>query len=131
MISAFGVVHELGKADTTDHKAAHRAERLALRERTKTALHPPPVPLKPAQSSFITAAGYQKPTRRLALQMKSRPDDPYVYRAKPKQAAAMLTADSLGRHYAQHVRGQYQRPTRYTVADRARLFAAGPQKENS
>ena len=128
MMSAFGIEHgvELAKRDTGD-----RVRRHALHARAKAALHPPPVRLAPVDSSAIAALGYQRPTRRLSIEMRSRPGAPYTYKATPKQATQLRDSPSLGSHYSHEIRGKVPRKTRVTLADRARLFAAPPGKDSS
>ncbi len=111
-------LEEVGKADRG---------RPGPRERVRAARHPPAVILKPVASAAVRAAGYQNPTRRLAVELNSRPERPYTYRASPAQAEQFFAAPSTGAHYSRHVRGRYPRKDRVTVPDRARLFADPPR----
>ena len=99
-----------------------------LRRRTEAAVHPPPVARhETPDSSAVASLGYQRQSRRLAYEMRSRPGQPYNYRADRAQAAAAQSAPSTGRHYATQVRGQLKRKEKVNLADRARLFADPPQ----
>lgn len=97
-----------------------------VKRRAKTAAHPPKVKLQPVKSTAVAAMGYQPQTRRLAYAMHSRPERPYEYRATPKAAQQAMSAPSIGRYYTTNVRGKVKRATRYTAADRARLFLDPP-----
>jgi hypothetical protein len=121
--SAAKIANSVSKSIREDLDDGRKRRPLRLKERTRQAVHPPPVKLKPVTSSAIDSMGYQRQTRRLSVQMHSNLGRPYQYRVDPKEASAALNAPSLGHHYATQVRGKAQRATRYTLADRARLFA--------
>lgn len=95
----------------------------SLRERARQAKNPPPVRRRAVDSSAIRSVGYQRQTRRLAVEMRSRPGQPYTYRVKPGEAAAMEASDSKGRYYSQHIRGQRKRVERVGPIGRGRLLA--------
>lgn len=102
-----------------------------LKRRVQAAKNPPRVALRPVSSSAISSMGYQKQTRHLAYEMRSRPGQPYEYRVKPGKAKAALDADSKGRFYATEVRGKAKRTeNRYTVGDRVRLFVDPPKEQS-
>jgi hypothetical protein len=101
-------------------------ERPTLRQRTRAAVHPPAVRTHAVDSSAIARMGYQRPTRRLAVAMRSRPDEPYEYRLSPAEAKAAMDAPSKGSHYAKEIRGKAQRAQGYTAGDRVRLFFEPP-----
>jgi hypothetical protein len=105
-----------------ESRLSKRADGPSLRERTRQAVHPPPVRVEDVKSTAVQAMGYQRQTRRLSVVMRSRPDQPYEYRVKPGAAKDALEAPSKGHHYATEVRGRAKRAQRYTGADRARLF---------
>lgn len=114
--SAFGV--ELGYVSKADHREKHE-----LRERLHAAAHPAPVKRTNVDSTALRSLGYQRQTRRLAVEMNSRPGEPYTYRVPPKRAKAVIDAPSKGHAYATQIRGKYEREPKVRVSDRVRLFA--------
>lgn len=102
-----------------------------LRDRVEAAVHPPAVKLKPVDSSAIKSMGYQRQTRRLAIEMHSRPSKPYQYRLRPLDAKKAEEAPSLGSHYSHEIRGKAPHANRVRLRDRARLFADPPKKDMS
>lgn len=62
-----------------------------------------PTPLQPVKSSSIAAIGYDAPANRLHVRFQS--GKTYVYQGVPvKEHQALLKADSIGAHFAQHIR---------------------------
>lgn len=100
-----------------------------LRERVDAAVQPPAVKLKPVDSSAIKSMGYQRQTRRLAVEMHSRPSKPYQYRLRPLDAKKAEEAPSLGSHYSREIRGKAPHANHVRLSDRARLFADPPKKD--
>lgn len=59
--------------------------------------------LQPVKSSSIAAVGYDAPSKRLHIKFTS--GGTYVYQGVPaKEHQALLKADSIGTHFAQHIR---------------------------
>jgi len=100
-----------------------------LRQRARVAVHPPPVARHTTPSSTAVASmGYQPQTHRLAYEMRSRPGQPYNYKATKKQAYVAQHNSSIGHHYATEVRGKYKRKEKVNPVDRVRLFANPPEQ---
>jgi hypothetical protein len=102
--------------------ALSKADRPKIRVRAEQAIHPPAVKLHPVKSTAIASMGYQPQTRRLAVEMRTRPGEPYEYKMGRGQAMDALNAPSKGYHYATAIRGKVKRAKGYSPADRARLF---------
>lgn len=113
------------------HEPPKTASERNLKIRAGQALHPPEVKRQRVSSTAVHSLGYQKQTRRLAVEMHSRPGQAYTYRVPPKKAAEVLNAPSKGRAYSKQIRGQYPREPKVRVRDRARLFADPVQKSLS
>lgn len=103
---------------------------LQLRERTRQAIHPPPVKRRQVDSAAMRSVGYQPQTRKLDIQMRSR-TEPYSYRVHQQTADAILQAPSKGKAYHEHIRNKAPHHTRYRLSDRARLFAKPDQVEKA
>ena len=99
-----------------------------LKERAQAAIHPPPVARHPVVSTAVRSMGYQPQTHRLSYEMRSRPDQPYNYKASKSQAYAAQHNPSIGHHYATQVRGQYKRKEGVNPVDRVRLFMDPPEQ---
>lgn len=94
-----------------------------LRARYEQAKNPPPVRREQTpDSTAMSSLGYQRQTRKMDVEMRSRPGDPYSYRVKPSTARAVLGAPSKGRAYTSQIRNKAPRHERYRASDRARLF---------
>lgn len=106
-----GELETVGKAD----------DKPDIRTRFRQAAHPPPVKRSPVESAAMRSLGYQPQTRKLDIEMRSRPQ-PYSYRVAQETADAVLKAPSKGKAYHEHIRNKAPHHTRYTVGDRVRLF---------
>lgn len=63
--------------------------------------------LKPVTSSNLKAVGYDAATRTLGVQFAS--GTRYDYTDVPPEAhQALMAADSIGSHFAKHIRPKYQ-----------------------
>jgi hypothetical protein len=113
--------HRARKSSVAKFAGGSRKDRVTLKERAHATRTPPAVVRKPVESTAVASIGYQRPTRRLAVEMTTRRGEPYVYRVKPKVAAKVIHAESKGKAYNAEIRHRAPRATRYTVADRARL----------
>ena len=68
----------------------------------------PPIPLNPVESHKIGAIGYDPETRTLAVIFaKSKGDTVYHYsNFEPDEYKAFISAESLGRHFGEHIQGR-------------------------
>jgi hypothetical protein len=65
-------------------------------------------PLKPAKSSLIHSHGYDAASRTLALRFVNS-DKVYHYKdVPPEDAARFEAAESVGKHFGQHIRGKFE-----------------------
>ncbi len=65
-----------------------------------------PIPCIPVKSSNIVAVGYDVDSKTLAVQFKN---GTYHYPdVKPEVHAALVSADSVGRFFQEHIRGTYE-----------------------
>lgn len=67
--------------------------------------------LQPVTSSQIHAVGYDPASQTLAIQFKSKngPGSVYHYAdVPPEQHAALVGAESIGKHFGQNIKGRYQ-----------------------
>ena len=75
-----------------------------MTSRAATPKHPPFTPVK---SSMISSVGYDAGAR--TLHVKFPNGGHYLYEdVTPEQHAALVGADSIGKHFAQNVRGKFK-----------------------
>jgi hypothetical protein len=61
---------------------------------------------KPVTSSTVVSVGYDHETRTLEVEFKS---GTYQYfDVPPERHNALMSSESLGRHFGEHVRGKYR-----------------------
>jgi hypothetical protein len=66
----------------------------------------PTIALHPVKSSMFKAHGYDPASRTLAVQF-SNGDTWHYPDVSPEAAASFAQADSLGSHFARHIRGKH------------------------
>lgn len=73
----------------------------------------PQVPLNPVKSSQIHAIGHDQATNTLAIQFKSKTGPGSVYHypnVTAEQYAEMAKAESIGKHFGAHIKGNPKHP---------------------
>lgn len=65
------------------------------------------IKLTPVVSSNIAATGYDAGTKTLAVQFKSGTAIHYYQDVPPEVAEGLANAESVGRYFAQNVRGKF------------------------
>lgn len=78
--------------------------------------------LKPVTSSLIAAHGYDLATRTLAIRFKPNKSNPegavYHYAdVAPEAAEAFDKAESVGKHFGEHIRGKFSHRLIETAAE--------------
>lgn len=72
----------------------------------------PQIPMRPVESNQVHAIGYDASTRTLAMQFVRReggkrvdPQHEYHYpEVEPHEHQALVNADSIGKHFGQHIK---------------------------
>lgn len=67
--------------------------------------------MKPVQSSNVHAIGYDESTRDMAIRFhkNGEPTNTYTHHdVPPEEHAALMSAESHGKHYAANIRGKFK-----------------------
>lgn len=67
-----------------------------------------PIDMKPVTSSQIASVGYDAGTKTLAIKFHGSGGTYHYSDVSPEQHDALVKADSIGRHFGRHVKGQFK-----------------------